>query len=93
MDAFIVVISLVALGFQELPGVKVIRVFRAFRVVRIFKRLRSLRLIVIAFGASMKPGLLSRIEMAWHALCRASNRLVKRERWAMPTDVMWDERT
>merc|ERR1719210_1153797 len=45
-DLIIVVISIVALFFPQLPGVTVLRLFRAFRVFRLFKRIPSLKKII-----------------------------------------------
>jgi len=62
LDVLVVVVSLVSLVMEmgdpdssPIPAVKIIRVLRAFRVVRVFKRLTSLRMIVLALGASMVP--------------------------------------
>jgi len=54
-DFVIVVISLLAIVLEDLPGISVLRLFRAFRVFRLFKRIKSLRLIIVGVLASL-PG-------------------------------------
>ena len=54
LDAFIVLMSLVALGHANIP-VTVLRLMRAFRVVRLFGRLHALRKIITALSASIVP--------------------------------------
>lgn len=45
-DFIIVIISLMSLFMENLPGISVLRLFRAFRVFRLFKRVDSLKLII-----------------------------------------------
>merc|ERR1711871_1686777 len=45
-DFCIVIISLLAVTLENVPGISVLRLFRAFRVMRLFKRIESLRLII-----------------------------------------------
>ncbi len=47
-DLVVVSVSLVSLGFENLPGADVLRLLRCFRVFRLFKRIRSLTKIVSA---------------------------------------------
>lgn len=54
-DFVIVVISLLAMVLEDVPGISVLRLFRAFRVFRLFKRIKSLRLIIVGVLASL-PG-------------------------------------
>lgn len=54
-DFIIVLISTVALIFEDLPAFNVLRLFRAFRVFRLFKRIKSLRCIIEGVFASV-PG-------------------------------------
>ena len=54
LDAFIVLMSLVALGDANIP-VTVLRLMRAFRVVRLFGRLYALRKIITALSTSIVP--------------------------------------
>ena len=55
LDTVVVIISLIAIPLDDIPGVKVLRVLRAFRIVRVFKRLTALRLIVRATALSIVP--------------------------------------
>merc|ERR1712228_954747 len=52
-DFIIVIISLMSLYMNDLPGISVLRLFRAFRVFRLFKRIPSLRIIIEGVGASI----------------------------------------
>lgn len=54
-DFVIVLISLLSLALENLPGIGVLRLFRAFRVFRLFKRVPSLKMIIEGVAASM-PG-------------------------------------
>lgn len=54
-DFVVVVISLLSLALENLPGISVLRLFRAFRVFRLFKRVPSLKIIIEGVLASM-PG-------------------------------------
>merc|ERR550534_691541 len=45
-DFLIVVVSLLAMYFPDLPAISVLRLFRAFRVVRLFKRVEEMRKII-----------------------------------------------
>ncbi|KAK3261056.1 hypothetical protein CYMTET_30022 [Cymbomonas tetramitiformis] len=54
-DFVVVVISLMSLMLESLPGVNMLRLLRAFRVVRLFKRAVSLRKILNAIYESV-PG-------------------------------------
>jgi len=45
-DFLIVVVSLLAMYFPDLPAISVLRLFRAFRVVRLFKRVKEMRKII-----------------------------------------------
>jgi len=45
-DFVIVIISLLAIYMESLPGIAVLRLFRAFRVFRLFKRIPELKAII-----------------------------------------------
>jgi len=45
-DFIIVLVSLLAVYFPDLPAISVLRLFRAFRVVRLFKRVEEMRKII-----------------------------------------------
>jgi len=45
-DFIIVLVSLLAFYFPDLPAISVLRLFRAFRVVRLFKRVKEMRKII-----------------------------------------------
>jgi len=45
-DFVIVIISLLAIYMENLPGISVLRLFRAFRVFRLFKRIPELKKII-----------------------------------------------
>jgi len=55
-DFMIVFISLLALYFDGLPGISVLRLFRAFRAVRLFKRIKSMRKMMDSIMHSV-PGM------------------------------------
>merc|ERR1719461_2691841 len=55
-DFLIVLISLLALYMQDLPGISVLRLFRAFRVVRLFKRIKTMRVMMDSILRSL-PGM------------------------------------
>lgn len=57
-DFTIVMISLVAMIDESLPGFTVLRLFRAFRVFRLFKRIETLRLLIERILKSL-PGVLN----------------------------------
>jgi hypothetical protein len=42
-DLIVVIVSLVSVGIDNVPGLSVLRLMRAFRVLRLFARLASLR--------------------------------------------------
>ena len=54
-DLLVVTISLVSLVFDDVPGIKSLRIMRAFRVMRLFGRLHSLRQIISALTKSIIP--------------------------------------
>jgi len=63
-DFIIVVVSLMVLVSEDIPGISILRLFRAFRVFRLFKRIKSLKLIIEGvFGAL--PG----VAQAFVVLC------------------------
>lgn len=47
-DTVVVSVSLISLGFEDLPGANILRLMRCFRVFRLFKRIPSLTKIVSA---------------------------------------------
>lgn len=47
-DVVVVSVSLLSLGFENLPGANILRLMRCFRVFRLFKRIPSLTKIVSA---------------------------------------------
>lgn len=55
LDFVVVLISIVAIPLESMPGVNVLRLLRVFRVVRLFKRLESLRTIVESLTAAILP--------------------------------------
>uniref|UniRef100_A0A7S4PDL9 PH domain-containing protein n=1 Tax=Guillardia theta TaxID=55529 RepID=A0A7S4PDL9_GUITH len=54
-DFTVVMISLISLGIENLPGVSLLRLVRTFRVVRLFKRLQSLRVIIQSLLSAIIP--------------------------------------
>jgi len=54
-DFVIVIISIVALYVDNLPGISVLRLFRAFRVIRLFKRVKELNKIFTSILNSLPP--------------------------------------
>jgi len=54
-DSVVVLVSLLSLALDNLPGISTLRLMRAFRVFRLFKRLASLRKIMAALSNSV-PG-------------------------------------
>jgi len=54
-DFVIVIISIVALYVDNLPGISVLRLFRAFRVIRLFKRVKELNNIFTSITHSLPP--------------------------------------
>jgi hypothetical protein len=54
LDAFVVLMSLVALGPVDIP-ITILRLMRAFRVIRLFGRLKALKKMVSALSASIVP--------------------------------------
>jgi len=54
-DTVVVLVSLLSLALDNLPGISTLRLMRAFRVFRLFKRLASLRKIMAALSNSV-PG-------------------------------------
>lgn len=54
-DFTVVLVSLLSLGMEDLPGAQVLRLMRCFRVFRLFKRIPSLRQIIVALYSSIPP--------------------------------------
>ncbi len=54
LDAFVVLMSLVALGPVDIP-ITILRLMRAFRVIRLFGRLKALKKMISALSASIVP--------------------------------------
>ena len=54
-DFIIVMISAIALFFEGVPGIDVLRLFRAFRVLRLFKRIPDLKIIIDSLVSAI-PG-------------------------------------
>uniref|UniRef100_A0A6U5CI52 PH domain-containing protein n=3 Tax=Hemiselmis andersenii TaxID=464988 RepID=A0A6U5CI52_HEMAN len=54
-DLLVVIVSVLALAFEEIPGLSTLRLMRAFRVLRLFGRLSSLRQIINALTAAIIP--------------------------------------
>jgi hypothetical protein len=57
-DVVVVTVSLLSLGFENLPGANVLRLLRCFRVFRLFKRIPSLTKIVSAVRSHLNLCLL-----------------------------------
>jgi hypothetical protein len=55
MDFVVVIISILSIFLEELPGVSLLRLIRIFRVVRVFKKLESLRILVMALASALLP--------------------------------------
>ena len=51
-DFIVVMVGLISLALDSLPGIDTLRLMRAFRVFRLFKRLESLRKIIRALEAA-----------------------------------------
>ena len=54
-DLSVVIISLLSLSVDNLPGAEVMRLMRCFRVFRLFKRIPSFRNIIVSLTASVRP--------------------------------------
>ena len=54
-DTFVVIVSILGLSLETVPGLSVLRLLRAFRVLRLFGRLGAQRRIVYAIMASLMP--------------------------------------
>jgi len=55
MDFGVVLISILSIFLEDLPGVSLLRLIRIFRVVRVFKKLESLRILVMALASALIP--------------------------------------
>ena len=54
-DLTVVLVSLLSLFMEDLPGAQVLKLMRCFRVFRLFKRIPSLRQIIVALYSSIPP--------------------------------------
>ena len=58
-DTCVVLVSIISLSDDSIPGVNVLRLFRIFRMVRVFRSLTHLRILVTALSNSIVPVLYS----------------------------------
>mmetsp|Transcript_48070 Transcript_48070/g.150839 ORF Transcript_48070/g.150839 Transcript_48070/m.150839 type:complete len:799 (-) Transcript_48070:45-2441(-) len=54
-DMCVVLISLISVFINNLPGANVLRLLRCFRVFRLFNRIKSLKMVLLALTASIPP--------------------------------------
>ena len=60
-DFVVVVMSLLGLGWGNLPAITVLRLMRVFKILRLFQKLQSLRILITALADSVVPVLNSMV--------------------------------
>ena len=60
-DFVVVTVSLLGLGFDDLPAINVLRLIRVFKILRLFRKLTSLRILITALVSSIIPVLNSMV--------------------------------